>query len=46
MPIHSQKGLDNHAEADPVMAKTMKMIVNWKLDVTPQRCLNLFMIVK
>jgi len=28
MPNHTQKGLDNHADADPVMAKTINMMTN------------------
>lgn len=28
MPNQTQKGLDSHADADPVMAKTTNMIMN------------------
>jgi len=28
IPSHKQKGLDSHADADPVMAKTINMMTN------------------
>ncbi|MNR67536.1 hypothetical protein D3C85_1915960 [compost metagenome] len=42
IPNQKQKGLDNHAEADPVIAKTTNMTPNCQLDVSPQRCFNPF----
>jgi len=32
IPSQKQNGFDNHAEADPVIAKTTNMIANCKLD--------------
>lgn len=44
IPSHVQKGLDNQADADPVIAKTIKIIMNWKFVSIPQRCLSLFIL--
>ena len=43
IPSSKQKGFDNQAEDEPVIAKTIKMMVNWKLDSIPHRCLKLAM---
>ena len=32
IPSHTQTGLEAIAEAEPVIAKTIKIIVSWKLD--------------
>lgn len=45
MPSQTQKGLDNHADADPVMAKTISIIMACKLEVMPQRFFNLFIVI-
>jgi len=45
IPNNTQKGLDSHADADPVMANTTNMITNWKFEVIPQRCFNLFIFI-
>ena len=43
IPSSKQNGFDNQAEEEPVRAKTIKMMVNWKLDAIPHRCLKLAM---
>ncbi len=43
IPSSKQNGFDNQAEAEPVRAKTIKIMVNWKLDSIPHRCLKLAM---
>ncbi len=45
IPNQKQTGLDNHAEAEPVMAKTINMMVSCKLDVIPQRFFNPFIFI-
>ena len=44
MPSQRQKGLDSHAEADPVSAKTIKIMASSKLVAIPQRCFSLFIL--
>ena len=44
MPSQKQNGLDNHADAEPVIAKTIKINVNWKLLSIPQRSFNFFIL--
>ena len=43
-PIQSQTYRENQAEAEPVKAKTINMIVNWKFDSIPQRSFSFFML--
>ncbi len=45
IPSHVQNGLDNQADADPVIAKTIRIIMNWKFVSIPQRCLSLFIFI-
>ena len=45
IPNQTQIGLDNQADADPVMAKTTNMMISWKFEVMPQRCFNLFIFI-
>lgn len=45
IPSHKQNGFDNHADADPVIAKTINIIVSCKLVLTPQRCFSLFIFI-
>lgn len=40
IPSKKQNGLDSQADVDPVIAKTTKIIVSWKLDRIPQRSLR------
>ena len=40
MPNPKQNGLESQAEAEPVRAKTIKIIVSWKLDAIPPRCFS------
>ena len=40
IPSQRQTGFETIAEAEPVIAKTIKIIVSWKLDSTPHRCFN------
>lgn len=40
IPSQMQIGFEANAEAEPVIAKTMKMILSWKLDCIPQRFFN------
>ena len=44
MPSKTQKGLDSHADADPVMAKTISMIMACTFEVMPQRFFSLFIL--
>ena len=46
IPNQTQKGSDAIAEAEPVIAKTIKMIVSWRLVSTPQRSFNFFIIME
>jgi hypothetical protein len=46
IPSHTQTGFDAIAEAEPVIAKTIKIIVSWILDCTPQRSFNFFIIME
>jgi len=45
IPSHIQTGFDIHAEVEPVIAKTINMIVSWKLDSIPQRFFNAFIFI-
>ncbi len=45
IPSQTQNGLDSHADADPVMAKTINIIMACKLEVIPQRFFNLFIAI-
>ena len=45
IPNQKQNGFDNHAEAEPVIAKTINMIVSWKFVSIPQRCFSLFIFI-
>lgn len=40
IPSHMQKGLDNQAEVDPVIAKTINITVSCMFDLIPQRSLK------
>ena len=40
MPSNKQNGLDSHADADPVIAKTTIIALSWKLDTIPHRSLK------
>jgi hypothetical protein len=40
IPSQMQTGFETIAEAEPVIAKTIKIMVSWKLDSTPHRCFN------
>lgn len=40
IPNHSTRGLENHADADPVSAKTSSTSTSFKFDSIPQRCFN------
>ena len=45
IPSQKQKGFESHAEADPVIAKTINIIVSWKLVSMPQRFFSLFILI-
>ena len=45
MPNQTQKGFDNHAEAEPVMAKTINMMASCRFEVMPQRFFNRFIFI-
>lgn len=45
IPNQKQKGLLSHADADPVIAKTINIRVSWKLVSIPQRCFSLFIFI-
>lgn len=45
MPNQIQKGLESQADADPVMAKTISIIMACKFEVIPQRFFNLFIAI-
>ncbi len=45
IPNQKQNGFDSHAEAEPVIAKTINMIMSWKLVSIPQRCFSLFIFI-
>ena len=40
IPSQMQTGFETIADAEPVIAKTIKIMVSWKLDWTPHRCFN------
>ncbi len=42
IPNQKHTGLDNHADVEPVIAKTINIIVSCKLDSMPQRFFNAF----
>ena len=42
IPNQKHTGMESQAEVEPVMAKTINMIVNWKLVSIPQRFFNSF----
>jgi hypothetical protein len=44
MPSQTQKGLDSHADADPVIAKTINIIMTCTFEVMPQRFFSLSML--
>ena len=46
IPNQRQTGFETIAEAEPVIAKTIKIMVSWKLDCTPQRSFNFFIIME
>ena len=41
-PTHARKGLATYTEADPVIAKTIKIMISWKLESIPHFFLSLF----
>lgn len=45
IPSQKQTGFDNHADVEPVIAKTINIIVSWKLDSIPQRFFNAFIFI-
>ena len=45
MPRQIQKGFESQAEADPVIAKTINIIVSWKFVSIPQRFFKLFIFI-
>ena len=45
IPSQIQKGFESQADADPVIAKTINIIVSWKLVSIPQRFFNLFIFI-
>ena len=45
IPNNTQKGLDSHADADPVMAKTINIIMACRFEVIPQRFFNRFIFI-
>lgn len=46
IPNQKQKGLDNQAEVDPVIAKTINMIASCKFDLIPQRSLKVSIFIQ
>lgn len=44
IPKNSQTGAANFAADEPVIAKTSKIIISWKLESIPQRSFNLFIV--
>lgn len=45
IPNQIHTGFDNHADVEPVIAKTINIIVSWKLDSMPQRFFNAFIFI-
>lgn len=45
IPSQTQNGLDSQAEADPVMAKTVSIIMACRFEEIPQRSFNLFIAI-
>ena len=46
IPNQKQKGFDNQAEVEPVIAKTINMIASCKFDLIPQRSLKVSIFIQ